>query len=375
MVRRGAGVGAVAERVVEVGVRDLSGGVDERDDVLVGVGDIELLPIAQNGHVQPHGLPEVGIGQRVGVKRVVFGDLLEAVVDEEGVLRKDVVFIDLLLEAASQVVVIELQARGSLGGGDQAVLRVPGAGPAVAGQQVAVGVVGGRLRRGGGDGVVAGEAAVEVDVQRAVVPEGIDGYLCRDRALRVVHGDVDGEILAGAIGHVCGGGTADGRGHGDLRVRVGPAADRDDARSEDGNILVQGVRGVASQVGRRAVLRACAVSDAVVGIAERAAGYGRIRGGVHAVARDHLREAVVAVAPLRAVGEIHLCSAVRHVVNNELRKWIQAVFSTAIQIRLDIASYISLTSFKNLNGILGDISGYNSGDNRTRCASFALGYN
>lgn len=87
------------------------------------------------------------------------------------------------------------------------------------------------------------------------------------------------------------------------------------ARSIYGNVLVQGVRGVASQVGRRAVLRTRAVADAVVGIAEGAVGDWLVCGGVHAVARDHLREAVVAVEPLRPVGEIHLGSAVRHVVN------------------------------------------------------------
>ena len=265
-------MGTVAERVVHVGIGDLSCRVQQGDDVLVGVGDEELASVAQQRHVKPHGLPEVGVGQRVGVQRVVLRDLLEAVVHEELVPGQRVVFIDLLLEAASQVVVGELQARGSLRGGDQAVLGVPRVAPAVVGQHVPVCIVGGCLRRGGGDSVVAGETAVQVDVQRAVVPEGIDGHLCRDRTLRIVHGDVDGEVLPGAVGKVCRGDSADGRGHGDLRVRVGASADRDDAPGEDDYVLVQEVRYISLEFRRRAVLCGDAVADAVVGVAERAAG-------------------------------------------------------------------------------------------------------
>ena len=44
-------------------------------------------------------------------------------------------------------------------------------------------------------------------------------------------------------------------------------------------------------------------------------GNGFVCVGVHMLSAGHLGEAVVAVAPLRAVGEIHLRPAVRHVVN------------------------------------------------------------
>ncbi len=137
----------------------------------------------------------------------------------------------------------------------------------------------------------------------------------RDCAGGVVHGDVDGEALSVALRHIGGGGAVDGGGDRDLRIRVGASADRNDARREDGNILIQGICGIASQVGRRAVLRTRAVSDAVVGVAERAAGDGGVCGSIHPFAGDHLREAVVAVEPLRAIGKIHLRPAVRHVVN------------------------------------------------------------
>ena len=117
-------MGAVAERFVGVGVRNRTGRVQQRDDVLVGVGDEELPAIAQKRHVKPHGLPEVGVGQGIGIQGVVLRDLLETIVNEKLVPHECIAFIDHLLEAAAKVVVGELQAGGSLGGGDGGVLRV-----------------------------------------------------------------------------------------------------------------------------------------------------------------------------------------------------------------------------------------------------------
>ena len=145
---------AVAEGVVEVRVCDLPSRVQQSDDVLVGVGDIELASVAQQRHVQPCGLPDIGAGKRVVRQRVVLRDLLEAVVHEELVSGKRVALIDLLLEPAPHIVVSELQAGRPPRGGGEAVLAVPGVCPAAAGEHVPVCVVGRSLRCGCGDGVV-----------------------------------------------------------------------------------------------------------------------------------------------------------------------------------------------------------------------------
>ena len=158
---------------------------------------------------------------------------------------------------------------------------------------------------------------MQVHVQRAVVFQGVHLHGGRDRAGGVVHGDVDGEILPVALRHVGGGGAVDGGGHGHLRVRVGPAANRDDARREDGNVLVQIVRDIPQKVRGGAILRTRAVSDAVVGVAEGTVGDRFVGGGVHAFAAGHLGEAVVAVEPLRAVGQARLGAAVGDVVTGK----------------------------------------------------------
>ena len=157
------------------------------------------------------------------------------------------------------------------------------------------------------------QPAVEVGVLLAVpLLQGVHADRRRDRSMEVVHWDVDGEPLSVAFGEVCLPTAVHGGGDDHIGVLVRASAERDESCRGDGRELVQRVGGIAAYRVRGAVLRESAVSDAVVGIAEGAVLHGRsVR--VHALAGDHLREAVVSVAPRRAVGKTCLRPSVVHV--------------------------------------------------------------